>query len=326
MKKNILAGILAVVFCSAANVIAQKSFARWEWVAPHGEEFAVMLPANPSQVRREVPFAGDAKLLSPAYEAETGGVRYTILSFEKSRQTPALASLETFTDGLRYAVLNSSGVNGNSLTYERDLSLKGHTGKQYQLKVSGVKGTARIYEATEHYYVLMTVGSAAGESDTDKFFNSFVLDDREASGDEDEFAISVVPPRPRVSLPPPLWSGSSSVSVPGMKNAPKSVIISGGVLDGKAISKPAPTYPAIAKPVRASGTVTVQIVVDEEGKVISASALGGHPLLQQAAVDAARQARFSPTRLSGQAVKVSGVVTYNFVFSNKADDTPSRKY
>jgi protein TonB len=94
---------------------------------------------------------------------------------------------------------------------------------------------------------------------------------------------------------------------------PKKTIVSGGVLNGKAISKPQPAYPPIAKAARASGTVTVQIVVDESGRVISASAVSGHPLLQQAAVSAARNARFSPTLLSGQPVKVSGVITYNFV-------------
>lgn len=91
--------------------------------------------------------------------------------------------------------------------------------------------------------------------------------------------------------------------------------ISGGVLNGKAISKPQPAYPAIAKAARAAGTVTVQVTVDEQGNVISARAAGGHPLLQQAAVNAARQARFSPTLLSGQPVKVSGVITYNFVLN-----------
>ena len=89
--------------------------------------------------------------------------------------------------------------------------------------------------------------------------------------------------------------------------------ISGGVLNGKAISKPQPAYPAIAKAARASGTVTVQVTVDESGRVVSARAAGGHPLLQQAAVQAAYQARFSPTLLSGQPVKVNGVITYNFV-------------
>ena len=95
-----------------------------------------------------------------------------------------------------------------------------------------------------------------------------------------------------------------------MKNG---VVVSQGVLNGKAISKPAPAYPPIAKAARASGTVTVQVIVNEKGDVISASAVSVHPLLQQASVAAARQARFSPTLLSGQPVKVSGIITYNFV-------------
>jgi protein TonB len=102
------------------------------------------------------------------------------------------------------------------------------------------------------------------------------------------------------------------VPTPTPPPKPKTVV-SGGVLNGKAISKPQPPYPPIAKAARASGTVTVQILVDESGRVIQASAVNGHPLLQQAAVSAARQARFSPTLLSGQPVKVSGVITYNFV-------------
>jgi periplasmic protein TonB len=99
---------------------------------------------------------------------------------------------------------------------------------------------------------------------------------------------------------------------------PSSVItmqtrVSGGVLNGKAISKPVPAYPPIAKAARAQGTVVVEIVVGESGDVISANAVSGHPLLQQAAMAAARQAKFSPTRLSGQPVQVSGTLTYNFV-------------
>ena len=89
-------------------------------------------------------------------------------------------------------------------------------------------------------------------------------------------------------------------------------LISGGVLNGKATSLPAPDYPAIAKSAKVSGAVTVQITIDEEGNVISAEAISGHPLLRAAAVTAAREAKFSPTRLSGQAVKVQGVVIYNF--------------
>ena len=89
-------------------------------------------------------------------------------------------------------------------------------------------------------------------------------------------------------------------------------VVSGGVLNGKAISLPKPPYPSIARTARASGTVSVQVTIDENGNVVSASAVSGHPLLRAAAVQAARQARFSPTKLSGQPVKVSGVINYNF--------------
>lgn len=88
--------------------------------------------------------------------------------------------------------------------------------------------------------------------------------------------------------------------------------ISGGVLNGKAISLPKPVYPQEARDAKASGAVTVQIVIDEDGNVMSAKAVSGHPLLQDAAVSAAREAKFTPTKLSGQPVKVSGVLTYNF--------------
>ena|SRR5947209_8409014 len=92
----------------------------------------------------------------------------------------------------------------------------------------------------------------------------------------------------------------------------KNVTVSGGVLTGKAISKPPPAYPAIAKAARAQGAVVVQITVDESGRVVSASAISGNPLLQQAAVSAVRNWRFSPTMLTGQPVKVTGTVTVNF--------------
>lgn len=122
---------------------------------------------------------------------------------------------------------------------------------------------------------------------------------------------------PRTAAPPsslPAANHNSAASVPPPPSKPPPPkTISGGVLNGKAISKPQPAYPAIAKAARASGTVTVQVLVDEQGRVVSAHAVSGHPLLQQSAVSAARQAKFSPTLLSGQPVKVSGVITYNFV-------------
>jgi TonB family protein len=92
----------------------------------------------------------------------------------------------------------------------------------------------------------------------------------------------------------------------------KAKTISGGVLNGKATSLPQPAYPASAKAARAEGTVVVQVTIDETGKVVSASAVSGHPLLKASAVAAARQAVFTPTKLSGKPVRVTGTITYNF--------------
>jgi TonB family protein len=84
------------------------------------------------------------------------------------------------------------------------------------------------------------------------------------------------------------------------------------ILNGRAESLPKPIYPAPAKLVRAMGDVNVQVTIDEQGRVISANAVSGHALLKQAAENAARGARFSPTKLNGQAVKVTGIIVYKF--------------
>ena len=87
----------------------------------------------------------------------------------------------------------------------------------------------------------------------------------------------------------------------------------GGVLNGKATSLPRPPYPAAARAIHVGGTVTVEILIDEQGAVVRAGATSGHPLLQPEARRAACGAKFSPTMLDGKPVKVSGVITYNFM-------------
>jgi TonB family protein len=100
-----------------------------------------------------------------------------------------------------------------------------------------------------------------------------------------------------------------------VKATPKPVpkTVSGGVVNSKATNLVKPAYPAAARAVRAGGAVNVQVTISETGSVISASAVSGHPLLRGAAEAAARASRFSPTLLSGQPVKVTGVIVYNFV-------------
>jgi len=89
--------------------------------------------------------------------------------------------------------------------------------------------------------------------------------------------------------------------------------IEGGGLNGRATSLPQPEYPSEARQAGIQGVVEVQITIDQAGNVIEAKAVSGHPLLRSAAVDAAREAKFQPTRkVDGTPVQVQGTVVYRF--------------
>lgn len=97
-----------------------------------------------------------------------------------------------------------------------------------------------------------------------------------------------------------------------------------GILSGKSISRPQPAYPPEAKAAGVEGTVTVKILVDEDGRVVKAEAVSGPALLREASVAAALQTRYVPTLLSGQPVKVSGFVTYRFVLEKPPQPARTR--
>ncbi len=111
------------------------------------------------------------------------------------------------------------------------------------------------------------------------------------------------PPRVRVDDKPP----EPVPPKPKTEHVPSTVLVS------KAISLPQPPYPIMAKQIGLHGTVSVQILVDEQGKVVSAQVVSGHPILSGPARDAAMRARFTPTILNGAPVKIQGVINYNFV-------------
>lgn len=126
-------------------------------------------------------------------------------------------------------------------------------------------------------------------------------------------------PPVRGSGPPPVSSGSDPESVSRIAISGDIPLtagdgsFSGGILNGKAISLPRPTYPPAARAVRASGPVLIQVIIDEDGTIYSATATSGNPLLRTAARMAACEAKFAPTLFQGKPVKVQGIITYNFV-------------
>ena len=123
------------------------------------------------------------------------------------------------------------------------------------------------------------------------------------------------------SAPPSDYKGPINTGGTGVtpKSAPNAgagdaaKIFSGSGLTGNAERLPKPPYPAAARAIRASGAVSIQVLIDETGEIFSAQAVSGHPLLRHASAVAACGAKFVPTYLSGSPVKVSGIITYNFV-------------
>jgi TonB family protein len=79
-----------------------------------------------------------------------------------------------------------------------------------------------------------------------------------------------------------------------------------------AINIPHPAYPPVAKAARALGDVNVQVLISEEGRVVAAQVLDGHPLLRAASIKAAREATFTPPMLGKTPVKITGVLAYRF--------------
>lgn len=138
----------------------------------------------------------------------------------------------------------------------------------------------------------------SGISDARSNYNPPTFESVKPKSNNDE---TEVPPPPVVKKPE---------TPPAEK---KQTIVSRGVVNGEAVRLPKPAYPAAARAINVSGSVSVQVLIDEQGTVVSAVAASGHPLLRAAAVAAAKQAKFTPTKLSDQPVKVTGVIVYNFV-------------
>ena len=287
------------------TVTAQET--AWQKVAPVGEEFTVSMPEPAMRTMRSVPFSEKLKLVVPAYESIGDGIRYIVLSVENkspNREGP-LASLIAFQSGFQAAIRNNNLPGVNQATLMRNFAYHGRAVQQYSLRMGAYSGLARIYEAEQHFYIVLALGADEHNPSVQRFMDSFTWGgtntDRTATGvvskEPEQKASSGAPPNP--------WP----VDVPPSVNEPADI----GVVNGRALEFPRPEYPQAARAAQVGGVVKVKVVIDEIGNVVSAEAVEGHTLLRDAAVAAARRARFTPIRLNGEPTKVTAVITYNFV-------------
>lgn len=88
--------------------------------------------------------------------------------------------------------------------------------------------------------------------------------------------------------------------------------VESGDLNSKATDLPKPVYPGEARKAHITGQVKVRVIVDETGRVMSADIVSGPKQLWMAAIEAARKAHFEPTLVGETAVKITGILTYDF--------------
>jgi TonB family protein len=115
--------------------------------------------------------------------------------------------------------------------------------------------------------------------------------------------------------PPPVLRPTTTPEAKPTSPPPETRKVSEGVLRGNAIVKVQPLYPASAKKMQATGSVQVQVMISEEGRVIEATTVSGHPLLRSVAIDAAQKWIFKPTMLNGIPVKVQSTLTFVFTLT-----------
>jgi len=330
-----LAIVLLAAFAVSGQV--QKSagdWAEWETISPEGEEFTVSMPKNPTTETTKFPYH-KMELNARSYLAtKAGGPVFAIVSLSGIKSVGSVsdfARFNSYVDAFKDYFPPKVRTKDTALTKLVLVSSRpfhGHTGRSYKVTIGELTGTAHAFATKKRFYMIVSLNSKDEEMQ-EKFLSSFVLPDRQP--DPPKVAANADQPannqsgqtaenQPEKTLDPNTTTGAEgntenatpAVNNEGRKQPEGKKPINGGMLNGKAIYLPQPEVAAA----EATGVVLVQILVDENGSVIEAKAISGPQHLQAAAVNAARLARFSPTTLMGEPVKVAGTLSFNFTRSN----------
>jgi TonB family protein len=329
-----LAVLLLVVVAGSSQAQMTGISSEWESLRPAGEEFTIQMPKNSTAETGTYPYH-KMELNTRLYlSTSRAGPLLAVASFSGIKSNPALYSdferFNSYVDAFKNWF--PSKARGKDATAKLSLvssnTFHGHPGREYSLTVGDLKGVVKAYSTKKRFYAVVVLNTKKDDSLQERFLSSFLLPDRieapkevVAQGDTPGTPSATTATRSTkpngeakkpetdadaaVTQAKPAGDSTEASNQPSVKKAP----ISGGVLNGKAIYLPLPEMP----PGDASGMVMVQVMVDEQGAVVDARAVSGPPSLQAAAINAARLARFSPTTLMGEPVKVTGMLTFNFV-------------
>jgi protein TonB len=342
--------LFSTMVAARISAHAQGDHSDWQTLRPEGEEFSILMPKDPKFEESKEPYHRDMTLNTRLYlSAQPKGPVLAVVSLSGIKSTPGsneFLRLNSYVDAFKNWFPQK--VRGKDaiakLTLVGEQTLYGNNGREYKVVIGDLSGTARVFATRRRFYAAVVLNTKKDDELAEQFFSSFSLPEKAAPAAE--VAATAAPPADAAAKgkkdenkgtgeeaakgegvavgvvgetgggggaagASPAADSKAADTTP--KKPGEKAPINGGLLNGKAISFPQPEYPAIAEQAHAGGLVIVQVVIDEIGNVISAHATQGHPLLQSAAVVAARQAKFAPTSLMGEPIKVSGILTYNFV-------------
>jgi Gram-negative bacterial TonB protein C-terminal len=340
-----LTSLLLTAFAVAAH--AQKpadAWAEWETLSPENEEFTVLMPKNPTTESTTFPYH-KMEMKARLYMATSNaGPVLAITSLSGIKSDPAqyteFARFNSYIDAFKsfFPAKVRSKETVVKMVLVSSRPFHGHTGRSYKLTLGDLNGSVNAFVTRKRFYAIVSLNTKKDEALEEKFLSSFVLPERQ--NEPPQTVASTNPdqqnPNPQEKTLDPNTQNTvqpegeaTSPATPNNSEAPatpatppntrqaggeaaKKGPINGGMLNGKAIYLPVPEAPAGD----ANGVVIVAIVVDEQGSVTEARAVSGPQHLQAPAVAAARLARFSPTLLMGEPVRVSGTLSYNFVKAN----------
>lgn len=334
---------LAILLLTASTLSAQaqktaQPWTEWETISPEGEEFTVSMPKNPTTESTTFPYH-KMELSARLYLAKsTTGPILAIASLSGIKSNPAAYSdfarfnsyMDAFKDFFPPKVRTKETLTKLTLVSSRPF--QGHTGRSYKLTIGDLSGSVHAFATRKRFYAIVSLNTKKDEALDEKFLSSFVLPERQietpkvTASTNAEQALN--PEEPTVQRPGnrPEGEGNQSAGTENTDQGATNVAnqpqnsekqtkkgpIAGGMLNGKAIYLPLPEAPSGD----ATGVVLVAVVIDEQGSVVEARAVSGPQNLHAAAVSAARLARFSPTLLMGEPVRVSGTLSYSFIKSN----------
>lgn len=341
---------LAILLLTAPALSAQvqktaQPWTEWETLSPEGEEFTVSMPKNPTTESTTFQYH-KMELNARLYLAKSAsGPVLAIASLSGIKSNPAaysdFARFNSYMDAFKDFFPPKVKTNAlTKLTLISSRPFNGHTGRSYKLTIGDLTGSVHAYATRKRFYAIVSLNNKKDEALDEKFLSSFELPERQMAQPKvtasavNEQTLDGAPPkgdqvRPESDPAQTPGSEGNTESNPGSNasnnqqpqnagqregNTPPNAKrpVAGGMLNAKAIYLPMPEAPAGD----ATGVVLVAVVVDEGGSVIEARAVSGPQPLHAPAVIAARLARFSPTLLMGEPVRVSGTLSYNFVKSN----------